>query len=74
MKAENIIRVVISIVWSVVIFWNGYLHSAVLANRDDLQSVQIDMAKNYISTDEMDKFISRMEKRFDRLDAKMDLK
>jgi len=64
----------LGIAFSLITAWNTYLHSSMQANRDGVQEVRLEMAKNYVSTEDMDKFISRMEKRFDRLDAKIDSK
>ncbi len=74
MSEEHLLKLMLGVVWPLVLIWNGYLHNCINASREDMQDIRLDVAKNYISADEMDKFIDRMEKRFDRLDEKFNQK
>lgn len=71
---QRYVLFVLSIICTLTISWNAYLHNSMQDNRNGVQAVRLEMAKNYVSTEDMDKFIARMEKRFDRLDAKIDSK
>ena len=64
----------VGLIWPVVILWNRYLHSSLSKNREAIQDVRLEMAKNYVSNNQMDKFCSQMDKRFDRLEEKIDSK
>lgn len=77
MDSVLVLRIVLALVgllWPLVILWNRYLHNSLTQNREDVQSVRLEMAKDYVSNKQMDKFCSQMDKRFDRLEEKMDSK
>lgn len=64
----------VSLLWPLVILWNRYLHSSVTKNRDAVETLRLEVAKDYVSNAQLDKYFSQMEKRFDRLEAKIDSK
>lgn len=77
MDSVLVLRIVLALVgllWPLVVIWNRHLHNSVTQNREAVQNVQLDIAKNYVSHDQMDKFFAQMEKRFDRLEEKIDCK
>ena len=77
MDSVLVLRIVLALVgllWPLVILWNRHLHNSLTRNREDVQDVKLDLAKNYVSHDQMDKFFAQMEKRFDRLEEKIDSK
>ncbi|WP_027179781.1 hypothetical protein [Maridesulfovibrio bastinii] len=77
MDTGLIVRIIfglVTLLWPLVILWNRYLHSSLMKNCEAVEDLRLEMAKDYVSNTQLDKYFSQMEKRFDRLEAKIDLK
>ena len=72
MTIELFVALVAGVCIPVFLAWTGRLQSRISSTEKDLSKFMVDAAKTYITKADLNNFESIIEKRFDRLETKID--